>query len=247
MIIDFTKEYEVLHRDIDKNLDCRITSILDFLTDVGMSHEESLGIDISLNNKDGVVFVFYDYDIRINKYPKYKEKIKIVTSVDNIQRFYATRKYKVFGENSELLVEADALAVVIDVNKRKIARVPNIYYEKHNIEKGKKIRSERLTLEPMGQVDLSKEFHIRYSDIDSNNHINNVKYVDWALSTVPKNILEDYNLKQVQIKFEKEIVEEDTVKVNIEILDVEDGIKIKHRILNSLGEEVNAIDTYWSK
>lgn len=248
MKIDFSKKYEIIHRDINKNGKCRITSLMDFLTDVAMRHENSLGIDITPNNPDGVVFVFYDYDIILHSYPKYAEKVDVRTHVKSIQKFYATRRYEVYGEDGELLVEAEALAVTLDINARKLARVPEIYYEKHNIDKSIKIKAPRIKLEPIERIDFTGEYNIRFSDMDSYGHINNAKYIDWELDLVPKEILENYKLKELKIKFQKEITEREKPVVNIEISNNEDEtIIIKHRVLNCNGEEVNAMDSYWDK
>lgn len=248
MKIDFKKEYEIIHRDINKNGKCRITSIMDFLTDVAMRHENSLGIDITPKNQDGVVFVFYDYDIILHSYPKYAERVDVRTHVKSIQKFYATRRYEVYGENGELLVEAEALAVVIDINARKLAKVPDIYYEKHNVDKSIKTKAPRIKLNPIERIDFTGEYNIRYSDMDSYGHINNAKYIDWELDLVPKELLENYKLKELKIKFQKEITDKEQPTVNIEITDHQDGLTIiKHRVLNCKGEEVNAMDSYWER
>lgn len=248
MKIDFRKNYEIIHRDINKNGKCRITSIMDFLTDVAMRHENSLGIDITPTNPDGVVFVFYDYEIKVHSYPKYSETVDVRTHVKSIQKFYATRRYEVYGANQELLIEAEALAVVLDVKSRRLAKVPDIYYERHNIDKNIKIKAPRIKLEPIEKVDFTGEYKVRFSDMDSYGHINNAKYIDWELDVVPDEILKSYKLRELKIKFQREITEREKPVVNIEIVGEENGLThIKHRVLNSNGDEVNAMDSYWEK
>ena len=57
-----------------------------------------------------------------------------------------------------------------------------------------------------------KSFDVRYSDIDTNMHVNNVKYVSWALETVPKDIVLNYELKNVKVTYEKETTYGETIK-----------------------------------
>ena len=47
-------------------------------------------------------------------------------------------------------------------------------------------------------------FKVRYTDIDSNNHVNNTKYIDWAIETLPEDIVNNYVLDEVKVTFEKE-------------------------------------------
>ena len=245
--VDFEKKYEILYRDIDKNFNCRVTSVMDYFTDIGLSHEDALGIDISINNPDGVVFVFFEYDIKIDRYPRYKEKIKVKTHIDTIQKFYASRSFEMFGADGNLIGKATSLAVAIDVEKRRLSKVPEIYYEKHRISKETKVRPAKLKFEKLSNSSVEKEIDIRFSDFDSNAHINNAKYFEWSLDVIPNDILDKYLISEIKIKFIKEIVGEDKPKVEIEIIKEIDQIKMLHKISNNKSEEVNIMESYWIK
>ena len=45
------------------------------------------------------------------------------------------------------------------------------------------------------------KFHIRYLDIDLNMHVSNIKYVEFILETVPVDIVLNYKMKKIKIKF----------------------------------------------
>lgn len=47
------------------------------------------------------------------------------------------------------------------------------------------------------------EFIARYSDIDTNRHVNNVKYADWSIEIVPLDIVMSYCLKRMKITYKK--------------------------------------------
>lgn len=245
--VDFEKEYEMLYRDIDKNFKCRVTTIMDCFTDVGLDHEDSLGIDIRAGNNFGVIFAFLEYDLKIYKYPKYKEKITVKTHVDTIQKFYASRSFTVLSEDGQVLAESSTLAVMIDVEKRRLAKVPEIYYEKHGIDKNTTIRPVKLHLEKLKNATVSKNIEIRFADLDSNGHINNAKYFEWSLDVIPTEILDGYVLSEVKIRFIKEIRMQDTPKIEIEIIEEENQIKMLHKISSDVSEEVNIMESYWVK
>ncbi|KAL6587971.1 hypothetical protein OROMI_000949 [Orobanche minor] len=44
----------------------------------------------------------------------------------------------------------------------------------------------------------------RWSDMDANQHVNNVKYIGWLLESVPINVLEDYNMKRMTLEYRRE-------------------------------------------
>ncbi|KAL0342307.1 UNVERIFIED_CONTAM: Palmitoyl-acyl carrier protein thioesterase, chloroplastic [Sesamum calycinum] len=44
----------------------------------------------------------------------------------------------------------------------------------------------------------------RWSDMDANQHVNNVKYIGWLLESVPINVLEDYNMTRLTLEYRRE-------------------------------------------
>ncbi|XP_064974493.1 palmitoyl-acyl carrier protein thioesterase, chloroplastic-like isoform X2 [Musa acuminata AAA Group] len=44
----------------------------------------------------------------------------------------------------------------------------------------------------------------RWSDMDVNQHVNNVKYIGWILESVPMNVLEDYHLTSMTLEYRRE-------------------------------------------
>lgn len=57
------------------------------------------------------------------------------------------------------------------------------------------------------EVDTSRTFNVRKTDLDLNRHVNNVKYIEWALSCLP----DETRVNEIDIKFVAESVLDDTV------------------------------------
>ena len=79
MGISYEKMYEIHYYECDKNLNCTLESIMNFLGDVGNKHAESLNVGMEYLTERNLTWVFYKYNIKINRYPKYEEKIKVKT------------------------------------------------------------------------------------------------------------------------------------------------------------------------
>ena len=58
-----------------------------------------------------------------------------------------------------------------------------------------------------------KLFHVRYSDLDINGHVNNIKYIEWCLDTVPSDFQKSHTVKNLSIEFMQETYADDEVKV----------------------------------
>ena len=94
-------------------------------------------------------------------------------------------------------------------------------------------------------MDSEKSFQVRYSDIDTNMHVNNVKYVAWALETVPKDVVLNCELKNIKVTYEKETTYGETIKVSTEVIRKENIIICRHKIINEEGTELTLLESTW--
>lgn len=242
------KKYNIHYYEVDYKKRALITSIMDYLGDIAMAQSEEQGVGISYLNKNNIAWIIYQWNINVHKYPNLFDTVTVKTIPYGFNKFYAYRKYEVFNNKGELLVSADSIWLLIDTEKRKAVRIPdNIYLaygvdkDCNNIIKGQKIRAK-------GDAIYEKEFEVRYSDIDTNVHVNNVKYVAWAIETVPKNIVVDYSLKNIIVTYEKETTYGEKIKV-LTAIDGEEGNSITyiHKIIDMDDNELTVLKSTWEK
>ena len=92
------------------------------------------------------------------------------------------------------------------------------------------------------------DFNIRYSDIDSNNHVNNVKYIEWAIESVPVDVVKDYIINRIKVTFEKESKYGEKISSSSAIEQIDDDtIKSYHTIRKSDGTELTLLEAEWKK
>ena len=94
----------------------------------------------------------------------------------------------------------------------------------------------------------SKEYSIRYSDIDSNGHVNNVRYMEMAIDTLPRSILNEYDLFNIKVLFKKETTDGDTVHISSEVINNEnDEITTIHSITSNTEKLLTKLQFSWKK
>lgn len=244
----YLKDYEIHYYEVDYRLQSTITTIVNFMGDIGTKQSEDLGVGIDSLISKNMTWVFYQYDIKVNRYPKYGEKVKMITEASGFKKFYATRDYIIYDENDNKIVEAKAIFLLINTEKRRAVRVPEEQYIAYGVEGelGKDFKVDRL--EKLEEPMYSKEFKIRYSDIDSNRHVNNSKYIEWAIETLPLELVKNYELKRMRVTFEKECLYGEEVRVLTATREENDGtITSIHKIDNSSGKEITALIGEWRK
>lgn len=244
----FNKEYEIHFYELDHRLKCTISTILNFIEDVGTEQSERLGAGMEYLLERNMAWVFYQYDVLVNRYPSYGEKIKVVTEPMGFNKFYAIRSYKMYDENGEKIVEATAIFFLINFEKRKIMRVPLEQYDIYDVDVNAKLNHKIEKIEKLEEVMYTRDFKVRFGDIDANRHVNNITYVQWSIESVPLEILNNYEIERIKVNFEKECTYGDEVRVSIEIReDCDNKVKILHKIENKEGKILTNIVGMWRK
>lgn len=240
----FTKKYEIHYYEVDSKLRCKLSSLINFICDVGTQQSEHLGGGMEYCTENNCAWVFYKYDIKINRYPMFGETVSITTQPIGFKKFYGLRAYFIRDEENNIVGEAQALFFLIDIKKRRPMRIQKEQYDIYGVDGDVDYDISMDKIERVDEEQYQKEFRIRYSDIDSNNHVNNVKYIEWATEAVPLDIVNSYIIKRIKVTFEKETKYGDTISSIATVKEVnDDSLKSYHTIRNGEGDTVTLLET----
>jgi acyl-ACP thioesterase len=244
----FTKKYEIHYYEVNSRLRCKLPSIIDFIEDVGTQQSEMVGGGIEYCAKNNCGWVFYKYDITMHRYPMFGEIISITTEAVGFKKFYGLRKYLINDEEGNLIGEAMALFFLIDIEKRKPMRIQDEQYDFYGMDGDINYNISMDKIEKCDEKQYHKQFDIRYSDIDSNNHVNNVKYVEWAIEATPLEVINSYFVKRIKVIFEKETMYGDKISSSATVKEIDDdNLKSYHTIKNSEGDKLALLESEWQK
>lgn len=247
---NFTKSYEIHYYEVNNKLRCKLSSIVNFIGDIGTQQSEKLGGGIEYCTKENCAWVFYKYDIKIHRYPMFGEKIRITTEPVGFKKFYGLRKYIIRDEREDIIGEALALFFLIDMEKRRPMRIQQEQYNFYGVsgDVDYDISMDKIEKIDEEQYKYHNKFSIRYSDIDSNNHVNNVKYIEWAIEAIPLDVINNYALKRIKVIFERETTYGDEISSYTAVKEInEDNLKSYHIIKNKEGIEVTVLEAEWKK
>ena len=74
------------------------------------------------------------------------------------------------------------------------------------------------------EPELVRKHPVTWSEIDTNGHVNNVKYAVWALDAVKAEDIKERPLKELLINFDAEVMPGDVVKISRVRQETEDGL-----------------------
>lgn len=212
MIVE--QDYRIKLSEIGKENKITNKAILGDLEDVGGIHSNIAGYGILDIPQTKLSWVLLDWKLKIIRRPKYSEKIKIKTWSKNAIKFYTYRDFEVYDENGQVIAIATSKWVLLDIDKGKIVKISDEVLNKYEPELEKSVFdiSEIEKLQEPENYISEVEYTVKKSDIDVNNHMHNLNYLELANEALPEEIYNKQELNNVRINYRKEIKLGETVK-----------------------------------
>lgn len=207
----------------------------------------ALGVGSDVVIKQGIGWVVTQYKIDITRLPKVDETITVSTRATCYNRYFAFREFWVHDATGNECVHVESIWVTMDHETRKIVSIPANIIGPFQSEEVKMIprllRPKRLTDDD--QL-FTKEYRVRYFDIDGNGHVNNSRYFDWLLDALPMSFLTRHDLTEINIRFENEVQYHHIVTSEASLMtDVTEPIVTKHRIKMENGDVATEAEFHW--
>jgi len=243
----FEKEFELRYFEMNKFQEATPTTILTLLEETAADHCYSIDKGLFTLEEENIGWVLVSGFMKMDRYPKYKEKITIRTWLSEYSTVKGFRENLIYGENGEIIGRAKGLWLYFDIKRRRPARISDVFINKWGFD-SEVCLDENISrkIKPIEEANISEEFKINNFDIDSNNHVNNIRYLQWTMNSIPEDIVNNYFLHSIDGRFVSEAKFGETIVSLIEKGDKE-GTFI-HTIKTKENNRVCAVaKTVWEK
>lgn len=239
------REYIIHYYEIDYQQRALPTTLINYFQDIALFQSEQVGIGLDFLQKNHLAWSLYQWDILIKNYPVFGQKLKVSTNACYFEKFNAYREFKVTDEHGELMVYAFSRWVLLDTEKMRLTKIPKMIYQAYGLDPDQIKVSEMSKLDEPREIEYMKDFTVRYSDIDTNKHVNNAKYVEWAIETIPLETVLNYSLNNIKAMYKKETKYGTKVQVRTEIVTESDQLRGLHQIVDEQDTTLCLLETTW--
>lgn len=204
MIIEF--DYQPALEDFRNNQEMELRAILKLFENTGNKHSDLTGDGILNRTQNGTAWVLTDWKVEIKRYPKYGEKIVAKTWTEPANAlFTSTRDFEIWC-NGELTVIATTRWAILDLTTGRPAKISPELHAKYNPEDKKTFQESKLERIAIPEkFDIEKEIIQRRVDIDFNNHVHNLVYLDYAFETIPEELFNNREFKHLRISYKLQL------------------------------------------
>ena len=200
-------------------------------------------IELGVSDKDmleqyNLVWIITDYDIDVTRLPRFAEEITIETESLTYNRLFCYRRFTIFDEAGEAIIQMMATFVLMDRDSRKVHAVEPEIVAPYQSEFSKKLL--RGPKYPNLEDPVSKDYHVRFYDLDMNGHVNNSKYLDWIFEVMGADFLTQHIPQKINLKYVKEVRPGGIIASSYEL----DGLQSNHQISSDGDVNAQAIITW---
>lgn len=207
----WTQSYDVNTILVTPQKKLGLYGLLNLLQDTAWLHATHLGHGYEDMIREGTAWVLMRQKLCMNQWPAWRETVELRTWVRPIEGLLAVRDFEILLQG-EVIGKCTTQWLILDLNTRKPA------------EKGLNLAEDEFRKDAPAFISASKiilqkelkelaRFNVRNSDLDLNGHVNNTRYAQWILDSLPEQNLRDFKLQEYEINFIAETKSGDVIDI----------------------------------
>lgn len=202
MTSSFDKQFELRYLEMNFLGEATPTAILALLEEAAADHCYDINYSLYDLLDRNIGWVLIGGYMQMERYPKYKEKITIRTWLSNYSTVRGIRENIIYDESGAIIGRAKGLWVFFDIVKRRPTAIFDDIKTKWSFDAEESIAYDVThKIAPVENATYRDMFNVYKFDVDTNEHVNNIRYLHWVMDTIPKEVLENNFLYSIDGRF----------------------------------------------
>lgn len=198
----YEQEFVIRYFEIDKHQEATPSAVLTLLEETAASHCLAIGHGLCDLLEQGIGWVLLSGFYRMERYPKYHERITIRTWISGYTKTSAIRENLILDDQGAVIGSATGVWVFFNIKRRRPVAIPesirNLWGRFPQRSTHKDVRK---SIEAIDSAKFQASFVVSRCDLDTNDHLNNVRYLQWLLETMPCDIRDSQFLHSIDGRF----------------------------------------------
>ncbi|WP_162056076.1 acyl-[acyl-carrier-protein] thioesterase [Pontibacter pamirensis] len=240
-----SSEFAIRSHEIDYRGQATLPALISYMHEAAWDNTVTLGISMYDLLKHDMTWILQRLRVEMFRYPKHSEKITVQTWASGRERIFMHRDFRIYSADQELLGQATSVWLVMDMVKRKLVTLPEFITALEVVPTEEPLPFAKGKLPQMQEATYEEQIPVRWHDIDLNRHVTNTRYLQWALDTLPTELLEQKQLREMDIIFRAESILGDTVISAVAPAD-EESVYLHKLSSQETGKELVQARSVWS-
>ena len=219
----FSKDYTITCYEADANKLMRPTAMLDLMQEAAGINATTLGFGYDEMMSSNTAWVLSRINVKFINTPKWREEVNLKTWHKGMSKLFYLRDFILSDKEGNPMILATTSWLIIDMNTRRLVRNSDLALNDTNMD-AIATPADKVVVPVDAEPELVRKHPVTWSEIDTNGHVNNVKYAVWAIDAVKHEDIKEKPLKELLINYDAEVMPGDVVKISRIRQKTEEGI-----------------------
>ncbi|BBN01865.1 fatty acyl-ACP thioesterase B [Marchantia polymorpha subsp. ruderalis] len=202
-----------------------IETLMNLFQETALNHVRLSGIEgdgfgtTKAMVRNGLIWVVNRMHVEVESYPAWGDIVEVDSWVassgkNGMRRDWMLRDVK----TGQILARATSTWVMMHQQTRRLSKMPDdvraeissFFLDRHAVPNEGSMKINKLQND--SALYVSSGLQARRSDLDMNQHVNNVKYIAWMMESVPAAYLENLEIKSITLEYRRECGQADVVQ-----------------------------------
>lgn len=206
--------------DVDANDRLKVSTIFDYFQDAASNDAERLNFGYSEFIPKGLFWVLSWMKVECILFPKFGEEVKIQTWGKRQYKLYSLRDYLMLNSNEEVICKGTSAWLLLDFKTLRPKILTELYPNVKLLDSKDALTDLPQKIKPPDNLAVVFSSHIKYSDIDLNQHTNNAKYIEMMLDCFDEPFHKNHKVKFLTVSFNSETKYGDKVELGRDRLSI---------------------------
>ena len=206
-------EFSIRTYEIDRSKIATVAALINLMQEAAMQNVIHLKFSVWDMEKLNISWVLMRKNLKILRLPFLGETIRIKTYPAGSDKIFTYRDYHVYSKDDQLIAQSASTWLLMNTVERSIAKIPEDIRLRGKYDTSNCLKHAKNKLPIIKSVDFQKEFIVNWHDLDFNEHLSNIRYMQWIFETVDYYIQHKGKLEELDIVYKLECRWKDTVQV----------------------------------
>ncbi len=195
---------------VDSSRHLKLPAFFSLIQDIATADAENVGLGKNKTMDKGLLWVFTRVYVEFYDTPSYMDECELSTYPGKRKMFFFPRYVELHDSKGNPLAKCSTIWVLIDEKTRRAILKPEIDVDADQT-KGDELPLPEKTNERPSSFVYSRI--VRYSDVDLNGHLNNVRYIEMIVDLLSSEEHREKRLASFLINYLKEVKEGEEVEL----------------------------------
>uniref|UniRef100_A0A7N0TC02 Acyl-[acyl-carrier-protein] hydrolase n=1 Tax=Kalanchoe fedtschenkoi TaxID=63787 RepID=A0A7N0TC02_KALFE len=221
----FSQNFSIRSYEIGADRTASIETLMNHLQETALNHVKTAGLLVDgfgstpEMSKRNLIWVVTKMQVLVDRYPTWGDVVQVDSWVASSGKNGMRRDWLIRDSNTgETLTRASSVWVMMNKQTRKLSKMPDevrAEIQPYFIDSDPVVDEDSRKLPKLDEVTadyVRKGLTPRWSDLDVNQHVNNVKYIGWILESAPLAIMESHELASLTLEYRRECGKESVLQ-----------------------------------